>query len=114
MNKVLLRFKSCSNLLVNNLKVNIFDSKNNLILNKKTDNLGNIEFIFSFYDVYKIIIYTGMCNSNNFCIPVLINNNSKQIDIYLNCINKRKILLTDKNYVGLPIEKGEILLWKIK
>ena len=98
--------------------IEVYDEKSNILFNKVTDNNGYISFALEHLKAYKIIA-TNMCDiSKRKCLVFLINNNMpNNINIYLeNEKMPKKITfnLTDSNYKDLPIEKGRIILWKIK
>ena len=86
-------------------KFKIFDLNNNLVLENRTDEYGCYTCILP-HKFYLIKIYSdlepnvmiGILNKsvNNFCFI-------KTSNIF--------ITLIDKNYINLPIKKGELKLW---
>lgn len=99
----------------------IYNHKQHLIYDGFTTKYGVLDFDFPEYGLYKIVI-----KSNNSWIPkvnkksIFLSPNCSDLLIFTlhsYCNSKSKdpitIRLTDRNYKGLPIEKGEIKLWNI-
>lgn len=91
-----------------NYKIKIYDKFGNLIecgytknntyiFNNKKCNLYRLE-VFNRY-LYPYIVRLYFIPSSN--IYIYFNNNSSTF------------YLTDKNYIGLPIERGELKLWQV-
>lgn len=104
--------------LENNLnccfKVMIYHNNSN-IFNGFTDLFGCIYFNAEINCVYKIFV--NNCASNK-CFAVLIDNTTSEI-ILNNSFSSNKhhsivINLTDQNYKDLPINKGKVIIWKMK
>lgn len=115
-NLVILKCRNCDSISISSYRVFVYDHKNNLIIDDYTNNIGDIEIRFPCYDVYKIIILDlKRCKRN--CIIVLINEETHDkiyffSDIKINTSHPIKLILTDKYYKGLPIEKGDLVLCK--
>ncbi|MBP3635891.1 MAG: hypothetical protein J6J17_05540 [Bacilli bacterium] len=98
--------------------IKIYDSYNTLIYCGNTDESGTMYFKPKYYGVYKVII-TNKKNiyPRKLCSSILIYNNYCHTFLFsfYKCLKNKNnpitIILTDKNYKNLPIEKGEILLW---
>lgn len=94
----------------------IYDMNNNLIYKNRTNDKINIKLCN--YKLYKIIIKVN--NSKNCNIlkkKILIHplcSCKLSFQLEKNIIKRPYInlFLTDKNYKGLKIEKGEIILWQ--
>ena len=103
--KFLIKCRVQNDLCFYKFKFKIFDLDNNLIIDSETDKYGCYT-CFLPQKLYIIKIYSdlepspliGILNKpvNNFCF----------IKMHLVTIT-----LTDQNYIGLPIKKGEIKLW---
>lgn len=99
--------------------IRIFDKHDTLIFEDDTSLKENyIIFDFPSFDIYKIKIFS----SNNIvpgyiCKKIYIHKNICDTLLFLFEIPQKKrnapktYHLTDQNYKGLPIMKGEIILW---
>lgn len=98
-------------------RIIIYNSNQELVLDDFTTN-GSLFFNIPYYDLYKIIVIPqSNLKYNYFCQNVLIHKNFCKILLLPFCknsISKKTVtlILTDKNYKGLPIKKGEITLWQ--
>lgn len=74
--------------------------------------------LFDNYDI-RAVIYTNSklvfdsLITKNQLITIPLNHSKHTVFfvLYQRSSQKRNFILTDKNYNGLPIEKGEIYLW---
>ena len=104
----------CNNYYQANIE--IYDG-NCLVLNKKTYN-GRLKVYLKCNKKYRIITSNGLntINNNLYIIP----NIRKYYYVFSNMYyinssqssNKITFLLSDANYINLPIEKGEMILWQ--
>jgi len=91
------------------VKIIILDKCNNKIFEGKTYN-GLINVRLKCYQTYKIICY--YCNKT-ICTSIYPNPN--YINYFFNFNTQNNIitlLLKDKNYKNLLIEKGKLILWQ--
>ena len=103
--KFLIKCRVQNDLCFYKFKFKIFDLNNNLILDSETDKYGCYT-CFLPQKKYIIKIYSAL-NPNP-----LIGILDKPVNTF--CFIKSQsvtITLTDQNYIGLPIMKGEIKLW---
>lgn len=113
--KIKVKFRMIDSLCIPNYKIEIYDKYHNLVFDEFADESGCICFDATYFGIYKIVIYNFYLQK--MCIPIFVSeNNSKELSIILDetSINKRSIAmnLTDQNYKDLPINRGEIILWK--
>lgn len=108
-----------NNLNISNYYINIYDEYNKLISSSSFNKFGIFYFKILKSGIYKFIIRNKFFLKKK-CIALYLNENSyKNITINFNnslAIKKHPITfyLTDQNYKNLPIEKGRIILWKMK
>lgn len=97
-------------------KILIFNNENKLLFDGYTDVKGSFLFQAPYFGIYKIIILT---KEKTLCkvMKILVRKNKN--NYFLFKINNKKINLqtvtfwvTDKNYKGLPLKKGEMILWQ--
>lgn len=87
----------------------IYNSKNKLVLDDYTNDMGYLTFDIPYFDIYKIVLITIYGQQSLTFIP------TKDSDIILFIINTPKVItikLTDQIYEGLEIKKGKIILWQ--
>ena len=77
----------------------------------------NIDCYFNYFGIYKIIINDFGYYNKKRCIILFINKKTPEELLIVNTpfikkSHKVNINLTDQNYKGLPIVKGEIILWE--
>lgn len=117
-NKVKIKCRVFDSIDIYKYNIKIYDLDNRLIYCENTDEMGIVYFEPKNYGLYKIVItnndnmYPRKIYSN---ILIFNNYHTFLFIFYKNLINKFNsvtIILTDKNYKNLPIEKGEILLWQ--
>lgn len=81
------------------------------ILEKESDNIGRLSFSLNNTGVYLVKVYF-----KNFYKDYIIYYKNKDIfiNIYFNECLKRYVTfkLTDKNYQGLKIKGGKLILWE--
>ncbi len=114
MNKdcIYIRLCSTNNMVLSNLKIILKDKCNKIVYEGLTDLFGKIELPVCHNEIYKIIIY---CNLSIILVPIIAKKNRNYcINISSNNIKKHliTILLEDKNYPNLKIERGKIILWQ--
>lgn len=114
-----IKCRVCSTIEPSLFYIKIYNMRKELIYDAVTDNLGCVLFNFPDNGIYNITI----TSSNNlvpkeirsvlcvydFCPDTLLFN--------FNNINNYeslpiKFIVTDTNYKGLPITKGELILWQ--
>ena len=104
--KFLIKCRVQNDLCFYKFKFKIFDLNNNLVLDAETDKYGSYT-CFLPQKLYIIKIYSDL--EPNTMIGVL----NKSVNNF--CFIKMHnivITLKDQNYIGLPIKKGEIKLWR--
>lgn len=108
----------CNSNELNTYCIEIYNSKWELIYKNIIDN-NYICVTFPYSGIYKVIIKSNNCNIlPRTIVESIYVCNTKDITFkfYKCClINKKSpvtLKLTDENYVGLPIMKGEIILWQ--
>ena len=102
-----------SNINISDYNIIIKDREDNILLNKKTNNLKELKFNFRNNELYKIIIMSQL-------FVVYINDTIKDKLIFYigNKIKQCKkiipitIKITDSYYKDLPIMKGNIICQK--
>ena len=103
--KFLIKCRVQNDLCFYKFKFKIFDLNNNLVIDSETDKYGCYTcflpqklYIIKFYSELYPNVMVGILNKriNNFCFIKMHNIT---------------ITLVDQNYIGLPIKKGEIMLW---
>lgn len=106
----------CNSINIYKYKLLIYNHNNKLICNDYTNENGCFQFQVPDYGIYKIIFLNSQTNPQKMCVTTLIRkNHQNKITITFNYPSKKKlflITLTDQNYRGLPIAKGEIILWQ--
>lgn len=117
MKNISIQVKTSDSIDSNILSANIYTNDNQLIFKKKNIEFGIFQYTFPSQGMYKLqitiakdrYIYTIWKNI------YITEKESDKIYLYLNISNSIKtykiMQLTDQNYEGLPIEKGEIKLW---
>lgn len=114
--RIKLKFIEASNLNINTCYIKIYNSKQELVSTGTTNKKGNFYFDALYNHVYKIIaIENGI--SKIICTSFISNQKTKELTIIfpnqtINKLHPITIEVTDENYQGLPITKGEIKLWK--
>lgn len=93
----------------------VFDDKNEMLYDGYTDMKGYFSFQASYFGIYKIVVLVNG-NREYEVIKILVQEGKNNCFIFrFNDININlhtiTILVTDRNYQGLPIEKGEMSLW---
>lgn len=93
--------------------ISIFDN-NKLVCKGTTDKRGIFSFKGKRLNIYKVVCcYKGKKHVINYKTFICVNN-CHDICLYfkknINFSSPITILLTDKNYQGLPIEKGMVIL----
>ena len=93
-----------------NYKVKIYDECGNLIEEGYTK---NNEYFFNpkKCSVYKLIVINKNLTPYIISVRFIPVNN---LCIYFNTQNSYTFYLTDKYYIGLPIERGELNLWPVR
>ena len=97
-------------------KIKVYDDNDNLVC----DSIGNeIEFMANTYRAYKVMIFS--CNNlyiSFICKDIVFSScNSNLVIIDFNNIKEKPhmafvtLTITDENYKGLMLKKGEIKLW---
>ena len=102
-------FFKCINLgSIDNYKYNIivYDINNKIICKGVTKD--NIYYFNCKKGYYKALIYNNYLGHKY----ISFNTNNRIIIVYFNMFKKITLHFTDKNYIGLPIEKGRIDLWQ--
>ena len=95
-----------------NVNILLYDIDDNLIYSGQTS-CGYLDVFLKPYQVYKLVSTISCDSLNNsfyvddrriyyFMFPSLKINNSNSVTFYL----------TDYFYPGMPIERGEIILWQ--
>lgn len=113
-----IRCRLCDSLNNYCYKIKIYNNKNELVVNSYTDNRGCLLFKIPYFGVYKIIILNNSFIPRKKVLTIFINKhicNELVVTFNKYCIKKRHpitIIMTDKNYKGLPITKGRMILWK--
>lgn len=115
MKKIKIKCIVCNSLERYYFHIKIYNVNNKLIAESNIDNYKPYIITIPYNGIYKVRI-------SNYSIirdeMIIINEHSPNtICYYFYQKKKRKpitIILTDKNYKGLPIEKGEIALWNTK
>lgn len=96
----------------------VYNSKHHLLVDKHLKKDGSISFTLPYFGIYKIKIiqYNGI-EKSIYYTPFLYTKTGKR-HLYFSFFNKNDsffhpitINITDKNYEGLFIKKGEIRLW---
>lgn len=92
-----------------NYKVKIYDECGNLIEEGYTK---NNEYFFNpkKCSVYKLVVINKNLTPYVISVHFIPTNN---LCIYFNTQNSSTFYLTDKYYIGLPIERGELNLWPV-
>ena len=103
--KFLIKCRVQNDLCFYKFKFKIFDLCNNLVLSSETDKYGCYT-CFLPQKLYIIKIYSALDSG------VLVGILNKPINnFYFAKMHNIIITLTDQNYIGLPIKKGDVKLW---
>ena len=119
MKKIKIKCATSNGLYSYKYHIKIFDKNDILIFEGNTSLKENyIIYDFPSFDIYKIIIYSSQNVIPGYiCKNVYIHKNICSTLLFLFEIPSKKknipkkCYLTDKNYKGLPIMKGEMILW---
>ena len=109
---IYIKLYSNVNINLSDLKVKLINKCNKIVFSGKTDCFGKIKIPICDNEVYKLFVYS---NLSILKVPLIARKN----EIY--CINissnKRKnhlvtVLLKDKYYPNIKIERGKMILWQ--
>lgn len=106
--------KLCSNLGFgfSNLKVYLKNSCNEVVFEGVTDSFGFVKLPICDGKVYKLVIYSVW----ETVVISLIAMKNKTYFINMDSFKNKKhlvtLLLVDKNYPNIKIERGKIILWQ--
>lgn len=98
-----------TSLSIFNYNIKIFDECGNLVEEGFTKN-NEYSFNPKKCSIYKLVV------TNKCLAPYVISIHFIPVNnlcIYFNNINSSTFYLTDKYYIGLPIERGELNLWPV-
>ena len=116
--KIKLNFRVEDNLNIYSYNVKFYDENNNLISEGVTNELGGLDFNVPGFGVYQIVVYSSSIIPCRQCLVLLVNENTPEFLLFtFNRYNVKKqhlitVNLTDKIYKGLPIMKGQVILWQ--
>lgn len=109
MNIVTIKCMIKDSLKVYKYNVKIYDEFNNKIIDDVTDGYGHYDFNVINYGIHKIDIIHSRLGKQSRVLFIDENYNDEVIIIFNNT-HPITIRLVDQNYIGLPIEKGRVIL----
>ncbi len=117
--ELIIKCALCNSIDICKYHVFIYNCKNELICDNYTNENGVVHFKPTYYGIYKIkVVPNKYIVPNKICTTILISKNycNRVLILFNKCPESFnhpiKVKLTDKNYKGLPIKKGEIILWQ--
>ena len=110
MKKIIIRIIGLNCIDLNKTIIKIYNSNKKVVYKGITRN-GIVSLSLNNNEVYKICIFSS---TNIISTSILVTSDYNEYIILANNNEyyKTTFLLTDANYLGLPIEKGEITLWQ--
>lgn len=108
---IYIKLYSNDNLSLSNLEVILKDKCNKIVFSGITDNFGKVKIPICDNEIYKLFIQT---NLSIIKIPLIAKKN---IVYCINISTETKehlvtIMLMDKNYPNIKIERGKMILWQ--
>ena len=109
---IYIKLCSSESMCLSNLKIKLEDKCNEIVFDGITDNFGKVKIPVCSNEVYKLFVYSNLV----IIIVPLIAKNNKTYCINISS-NKRKkhlvtVLLKDKYYPNIKIERGKMILWQ--
>ena len=110
MKKIIIRIIGLNCIDLNKTIIKIYNSNKKNVYKGITKN-GIVNLSLNNNEAYKVCIFSSI---ETISTSILVTNNCNEYIILAsnNKYYKSTFLLTDANYLGLPIEKGEIILWQ--
>lgn len=101
--------------------ITVSNSQNETIFQGNTSKKGIAEFKVNECDLYQIKVESQKCLSPRAAYRWVTLSPQSKCSLYFifnaafssHCITKPTFYLTDQNYSGLPISKGELYLWHV-